>query len=203
MDGDSLEMTGARIRLFGIDAVEAHQTCTRNGEPWACGQDAAAALRQLIDGKSIQCRQHAYDAYGRVVAACTANGLDLAGSMVRQGYAVALSEFSQEYVEIEKSAQARRVGIWSSEFSLPADFRASDPRSQAQDRALLAQEQRAKSARQAFLPSARATSSGVYYRNCNEARAAGAAPIYRGQPGYRPEMDGDNDGIACEPYRGR
>ncbi|WP_229667300.1 excalibur calcium-binding domain-containing protein [Sphingopyxis bauzanensis] len=39
------------------------------------------------------------------------------------------------------------------------------------------------------------------------ARAAGAAPLYRGQPGYRPEMDGDSDGvgdgIACEPYRQR
>lgn len=40
----------------------------------------------------------------------------------------------------------------------------------------------------------------VYYQGCNAARAAGVAPIYRGQPGYRPEMDGDNDGIACEPH---
>lgn len=38
------------------------------------------------------------------------------------------------------------------------------------------------------------------YRNCREARAAGAAPIYRGQPGYGSHMDGDGDGIACEPY---
>lgn len=29
-----------------------------------------------------------------------------------------------------------------------------------------------------------------------------ARPIYRGEPGYRVEMDGDGDGIACEPYRG-
>ncbi|HEU4743365.1 MAG TPA: excalibur calcium-binding domain-containing protein [Meiothermus sp.] len=40
--------------------------------------------------------------------------------------------------------------------------------------------------------------SGVYYRNCAEARAAGAAPIYRGQPGYRPALDRDGDGVACE-----
>ncbi|WP_093085633.1 excalibur calcium-binding domain-containing protein [Sphingobium sp. AP50] len=37
------------------------------------------------------------------------------------------------------------------------------------------------------------------YRNCRDASAAGAAPIYRGQPGYGAHMDGDNDGIACEP----
>ncbi|WP_255574133.1 excalibur calcium-binding domain-containing protein [Austwickia sp. TVS 96-490-7B] len=40
--------------------------------------------------------------------------------------------------------------------------------------------------------------SGVYYRSCKEARAAGAAPIRRGQPGYRSGLDRDNDGIACE-----
>ncbi|MGO4043361.1 excalibur calcium-binding domain-containing protein [Actinomyces johnsonii] len=41
-------------------------------------------------------------------------------------------------------------------------------------------------------------SGGVYYRNCKAARDAGAAPLYRGQPGYRPELDRDKDGIACE-----
>jgi hypothetical protein len=43
--------------------------------------------------------------------------------------------------------------------------------------------------------------ASAYYPNCSAARAAGAAPIYAGQPGYREEMDGDLDGIACEPYR--
>ena len=48
-----------------------------------------------------------------------------------------------------------------------------------------------------------AVEASVYYRGCNEARAAGVTPIYRGQPGYRPGMDGDSDGIACEPYHPR
>lgn len=43
----------------------------------------------------------------------------------------------------------------------------------------------------------------AYYRNCDAARAAGAAPIYRGEPGYRAALDRDGDGIACEPWRGR
>src|SRR5699024_1354168 len=38
----------------------------------------------------------------------------------------------------------------------------------------------------------------VYYKNCAAARAAGAAPIYAVQPGYRPGLDGDKDGVACE-----
>ncbi|WOF42535.1 excalibur calcium-binding domain-containing protein [Sphingopyxis indica] len=47
---------------------------------------------------------------------------------------------------------------------------------------------------------ARAPQEGDYWRGCDDARAAGTAPIYRGEPGYREGMDGDNDGIACEPY---
>ena len=41
----------------------------------------------------------------------------------------------------------------------------------------------------------------VTYSGCNEVRAAGKSPIYAGQPGYRAELDGDSDGIACEPIR--
>jgi hypothetical protein len=43
-----------------------------------------------------------------------------------------------------------------------------------------------------------AANADVYYKNCAEAHAAGAAPIYQGQPGYRPGLDRDGDGIACE-----
>ena len=45
-----------------------------------------------------------------------------------------------------------------------------------------------------------AVEGNVYYPSCSAARAAGAAPIYEGQPGYRPELDSDSDGIACEPH---
>ena len=45
-------------------------------------------------------------------------------------------------------------------------------------------------------------SGGVYYKNCTDARAHGASNIRRGQPGYRPALDRDNDGIACETSTG-
>ncbi|MBK2451793.1 excalibur calcium-binding domain-containing protein [Escherichia coli] len=44
------------------------------------------------------------------------------------------------------------------------------------------------------------TTSGWSYRNCTDARRAGAAPLRRGTPGYGVHMDGDGDGVACEPY---
>ena len=38
----------------------------------------------------------------------------------------------------------------------------------------------------------------VYYEDCDEVRAAGADPIRVGDPGYRPELDPDGDGVGCE-----
>lgn len=45
--------------------------------------------------------------------------------------------------------------------------------------------------------------TAVYFPNCRSAWAVGAAPMYRGDPGYRPQLDGDSDGVACEPFRRR
>ncbi|MEV6658656.1 excalibur calcium-binding domain-containing protein [Nocardia fluminea] len=46
--------------------------------------------------------------------------------------------------------------------------------------------------------SAPQTPASAYYKNCDAARAAGAAPIHIGEPGYRPELDRNKDGVACE-----
>jgi hypothetical protein len=43
----------------------------------------------------------------------------------------------------------------------------------------------------------------AFYRVCEDARRAGVAPLFRGQPGYRDALDRDGDGVACEPYLGR
>jgi endonuclease YncB( thermonuclease family) len=51
-------------------------------------------------------------------------------------------------------------------------------------------------------PRARVSASASY-PNCAAARAAGAAPLYRGDPGYSPRLDRDGDGVVCEPYRER
>jgi hypothetical protein len=53
------------------------------------------------------------------------------------------------------------------------------------------------------LASGRSSPGSRAFRNCAEARAAGAAPVKRGDPGYGPHLDRDNDGVGCEPYRGR
>lgn len=51
------------------------------------------------------------------------------------------------------------------------------------------------------LYTAPATSGTLWFANCSQARAAGVAPIRRGEPGYATHLDRDDDGVACEPYQ--
>ena len=44
----------------------------------------------------------------------------------------------------------------------------------------------------------RASGGSSYFANCSAARAAGAAPVRAGQPGYGRHLDRDGDGIGCE-----
>jgi hypothetical protein len=120
---------------------------------------------------------------------CRAGRVDLSAAMAGAGYAVALSDFSEAYLMAVAAARSVRAGIWDSEFAEPAQWRAANPRDEAPPGAVAENVYEAP------------VGGGVYYRNCSEARAAGAAPLRFGEPGYRPEMDGDRDGIACEPYR--
>ena len=127
VDGDSLTMTGTSIRLFGIDAPDGKQTCERNGITWSCGDEAHKRLSTLVEGKKVSCNQLDTDEYGRVVATCTAAGLDIGETMVASGMATAFRKYSNTYVEAEERAKQFNLGIWGSNFVEPADWRAANP----------------------------------------------------------------------------
>lgn len=48
------------------------------------------------------------------------------------------------------------------------------------------------------VPKQNASSGSVYFVNCDAVRAAGAAQVYRDQPGYAPHLDRDDDDVGCE-----
>jgi endonuclease YncB( thermonuclease family) len=123
VDGDSLVIGETQVRLFGIDAPEGRQRCNRDGREWPCGEAAAGKLRSMAENRTVICRQRDTDQYGRAVAICEANGLELNRAMVRSGWATAFQAYSQDYVADEARAKAARLGIWDSTFLLPQDYR--------------------------------------------------------------------------------
>jgi endonuclease YncB( thermonuclease family) len=123
IDGDTIEIHGQRIRLFGIDAVESRQRCTRGGQQWNCGKDSAFALADRIGRSAIDCRGRERDRYGRLVAVCFKGSEDLNRWMVDQGWAMAYRRYSMDYVQAEEAANAAGRGVWSGSFEMPWDWR--------------------------------------------------------------------------------
>jgi endonuclease YncB( thermonuclease family) len=123
IDGDTLEIHGQRIRLYGIDAPESAQTCDAGGKTYRCGQQAALALADHIGRQTVECEQRDVDPYGRVVAVCTVAGVDVGAWLVSQGWALAYVRYSRDYVDEELAARRARRGIWRGTFMPPWAWR--------------------------------------------------------------------------------
>lgn len=89
VDGDTLRCGATRIRLQGIDAPETEGHC-RPGRDCAPGDPIASTdnLRRLAAGRTMECHQTDTDRYGRVVAVCAVEGVDLSCEQLRNGHAI-------------------------------------------------------------------------------------------------------------------
>lgn len=123
IDGDTIEIRGQRIRLFGIDAPESSQLCTANAKSWRCGQQAAQALDRKIGARPVQCVERDRDRYRRIVAVCSVGGESLNAWLVREGWALAYRHYSSDYVVDEEVARKARKGMWRGSFVPPWDWR--------------------------------------------------------------------------------
>ena len=128
IDGDSIEIQGTQIRLYGIDAPEGAQTCLREGVPTRCGQHAAKALADKIASHTVTCEPKDRDRYNRIVAVCRAEGEDLNAWMVAEGWALAYRQYSTDYIAEEERAKKSKRGIWVGEFIPPWEWRSQTPR---------------------------------------------------------------------------
>ena len=123
VDGDTLEISGQKIRIHGIDAPESRQTCLRGSVEWLCGKEASQVMRSLVNGAATTCETQARDRYGRFVSRCEAKGRDLGEALVSMGLALAYRQYSDEYVAVEAGAKASRFGMWSGQFVPPWEWR--------------------------------------------------------------------------------
>ena len=125
IDGDTIDLNGVRYRLHGIDAPEAGQTCAAaDGGVWACGQAALRKMESLVTGHRVSCTPHEKDMYGRWVASCVSDGVDVNGEMVFSGLAWAFRKYSMDYAKAEEVAHAEHIGVWQASTETPWDFRA-------------------------------------------------------------------------------
>ncbi len=115
IDADTLAIAGERVRLDAIDAPESRQFCTRH--PWACGNSATQAMRNLVGRNPVRCEVSRRDRYGRAIRFVA--GRDLQRQLVRQGLALAWQRYFTRYAPEEKAGREERIGLWSGSFVKP------------------------------------------------------------------------------------
>jgi endonuclease YncB( thermonuclease family) len=123
IDGNTLEIAGERIRLYGIAAPAPDQTCTAGGAQWRCGEEAMYALVFETAYHWVTCRGDTRAQDGTLVAVCFVGPYDLAARIVRNGWALADRRYASDYVDEEDEARLARRGLWRGEFVPPWEWR--------------------------------------------------------------------------------
>ena len=125
IDGDTLEIHGTRIRLWGIDAPESSQLCRgEDSEQYRCGAQAANDLDALIADRPVSCLPISLDRYGRTVATCSVAGADLGQWLVRNGLALDWPQYSRaKYARDQRDAEQAGRGIWKGSYVEPWLYR--------------------------------------------------------------------------------
>lgn len=128
IDGDSLDIEGAKIRLIGIDAPEVKQTCFNSGgKQYNCGLDSKKFLADIAQDKEGKCFYNKKDIYQRFLAVCVVADIIVNQALLESGMAVIYDYSKPDPVnfELEQKARENKIGIWQGEFQLPKDYRKS------------------------------------------------------------------------------
>lgn len=131
VDGDSLEIDDARIRLQGIDSPEYGQFCHKaNNAPYDCGSEATKYMQKLVDMGKVVCIEEDIDRYGRHLSICYVDDyennlrLNINIEMLKAGWAVVYRSNDYEMFEAEQFAKDQKLGIWQGKFMKPELYRA-------------------------------------------------------------------------------
>ena len=132
IDGDSLEINGHKIRLFGIDAPEKKQNCKKSflfifflnfHKKYECGLLATNKLKKLIGNNTVKCISESKDHYNRYLSICYLKNRDINSWLVKNGYAIAYKRYSKKYILEEQYAKKNKLGIWQGAFQKPEEWR--------------------------------------------------------------------------------
>jgi endonuclease YncB( thermonuclease family) len=126
IDGDTLEIHGTRIRLWGVDAPESSQLCRgEDSLQYKCGAKAANALDAFLARRPVNCSLITLDQYGRTVASCSVEGVDLGQWLVRNGLALDWPQYSKrKYDAAQRDAEHDGRGMWAGSYVEPWLYRA-------------------------------------------------------------------------------
>jgi endonuclease YncB( thermonuclease family) len=104
------------IRLEGIDAREADETCSKEGgKSWPCGAKARAALTLFIRSRAVTCTLPQGGETKDFAARCSVMGQDLSIWLVRQGWATPQGNAEPELAKALTPAKTERLGLWRSD----------------------------------------------------------------------------------------
>jgi endonuclease YncB( thermonuclease family) len=123
IDGDTLEIHGTRIRLWGVDGPESTQLCRgEDSLQYRCGAQAANDLDAF---RPVNCTPITLDRYGRTVATCSAGGADLGEWLVRNGLALDWPQYSKgRYDAAQHDGEYAGRAIWKGSYVEPWLYRA-------------------------------------------------------------------------------
>jgi len=113
-DGDTITVLNSKeqtkVRLYGIDAPEKKQDY---------GQRSKQFLASLIAGQMVEVEPKGKDRYKRTLGIILYKGQDINAQMVLNGYAWAYVKYSKIYVDQEKMAREKKLGLWQSNDPTP------------------------------------------------------------------------------------
>ena len=123
IDGDTINLNGVKFRLYGIDSPELNQKCKINNKSYRCGLLAKNFLESIINTNDLNCEKINKDRYSRIIAKCYSNKKDLNRLMVKNGWALAYTKYSNNYVDDQTFAKKNKLGIWEGKFINPETWR--------------------------------------------------------------------------------
>ncbi len=120
MSGDLLTVGGASVRLNGIAAPFAGETCeTRYGATYDCYRKSTDVLQALVGNTEVSCEIVATDRTGQKIGICRVGTTDLSAAMVARGWAFAYRRLSPAYANSEAFAESHRLGMWGGRVEMP------------------------------------------------------------------------------------